>query len=261
MQLLEDAQDEDERRDRHAADLLAVAGAVEDGLVVLLHRRVFLRADVELRRHDVLRIRHRVPDRVVEVVDVHELVAVLAAADHREAVARVGPVVEQREDAEALRADEALRTDDRDAEAFLDRLTADVLRVDLGVSVGPDADHRVGLVDRVLLRDAVDGRRGDLDHAVELELARGVQHVTATIDLRRTNILLTIKGKCRGAMHHHIAPFRHLLNRRDITHIAERELQPRLLLLRIIKVRNIKYADFFDALRAKVTNQIDAQKP
>ena len=82
-------------------------------MVQVSHLLTYL--EIELGRDDVLRIRHRVPDRMVEVVHVHQLVAVLAAADHRKAVAGVSPVVEEREYAEPLRADETLRTYDRDA--------------------------------------------------------------------------------------------------------------------------------------------------
>ena len=57
-------------------------------------------------------------DRVAEVLDVEELVAIVAAPDHREVVPGVRPVVEEREDPETLRPDERLRTDYRDDEPF-----------------------------------------------------------------------------------------------------------------------------------------------
>ena len=93
MKLLEDTQNEHERLDRHSLNLLAVTGPIENGLIILLHRGEFLRSDVELGRDDLFRIGHRIPDGVIEIVDIHKLITVLPAADHREAVPGIRPVV------------------------------------------------------------------------------------------------------------------------------------------------------------------------
>ena len=176
------------------------------------------------------------------------------AADHREAVPRVRPVVEEREYAEALRADEALRTDDRDAVPLLDRLAADVLRVDLRMAVGPHADERIGLVDRMLLGDAVDRRRGNLHHAVAAELAARGEHVAASVDLGRVDVVLGVERKRRRAVHHDVASLDALLDRRDVAYVAERELKPALALLRILEVGYVENANFLHALRAEETD-------
>src|SRR3712207_7760797 len=77
---------------READDLLAAPGVVEDGLVVLLHRGELLGPDVEGVVHLLFRQSQAEGDGVAEVLDVEELVAVVAASDHREVVTGGRPV-------------------------------------------------------------------------------------------------------------------------------------------------------------------------
>src|SRR5918998_1050714 len=113
-QPVQDPQAPDRGRRGEADHLLAVPGVVEDGLVILLHRGELLGPDVEGVVHLLLGEGEAEGDGVAEVLDVEELVAVVAAPDHREVMPGVSPVVEESEDAEALRADERLGADDRD---------------------------------------------------------------------------------------------------------------------------------------------------
>ncbi len=87
---------------------------------------------------------------------VEKLVAVASAADHREAVAGVRPVIEEREHAKPFRADERFGTDDRDASPAR-ALEALLFRQNLGASIRPDADQRVVLYKRMMVGDAVHG--------------------------------------------------------------------------------------------------------
>ena len=176
-------------------------------------------------------------------------------------MAGVGPVVEEREHAEPLGADEALRADDRDAVALLDRGAADLLGVDLRLAVGADADQRVGLVDRVLLRHAVDGGRGDLDHAVDLETAAGAEHVAAAVDLGGEDVLLAVERQRGRAVDHDVAALDRAVDRRLVAHVAERELKPRLGLLGVVEVRDVEHPYLLHALRAQEPYQIDSEKP
>src|SRR5215204_444532 len=181
-ELVEDPQTPDRRRRGEADYLLAVPGVVEDGLVVLFHRGELLRPNVEGFVDLGLREREAEGDGVAEVLDVEELVAVVAAPDHGEVVSGVRPVVEQREDAEALRADKGLGADDRDRESSGAVLQADHLRLDLGLPVRTHALQLVRLVEGMVVRYPVDRRRGDVYHALHPVPQGRVEHVTCPLD-------------------------------------------------------------------------------
>ena len=120
------------------------------------------------------------PDGLAQIVDVQQLVAVVAAADHGEAAAVLGPVVEQGEDAQALGADEALGPDDRHDHALLAELLAHAFGFDLGHAVGADAVQLVVLQQGVVVGNAVDRGGGDVHeppHAVRLRPSAGAARV------------------------------------------------------------------------------------
>ena len=93
---------------------------------------------------------------------------------------------------------------------------------------------------------------------VEIELPRRVQDILRAIDFGRVDVPLGIKRKRRGAMDHDIATLGDLLHRRDIADITLRELEPRLGLLGIVEVGNVKNSNLIHLLRAKETDEIYA---
>lgn len=182
MEFFEDFEGQGDGFGWEAVNFLTVAGAIEDGLVVFFHGGKDCCTDIEFSIHRVLGVGEAVPDCVAEVFDVQELVAVMAATDHGEAVAGVGPIVEECEDAEAFGADERFWAEDGDAEAARAGLTAEGFRLNLCVSVGADADEGIGFEDGVFFWHAVDGGGGDLDHAGAVGMQAGVEHIFAAID-------------------------------------------------------------------------------
>ena len=101
-----------------------------------------------------------------------QLVAVAAVAEHVDAAALADPVEQDLEDAEPLGPDERLGPNDHDLQAPAAELLRDLLGLDLRLAVVADADERVVLVDRVLLRNAVHGRRRDQDRAAHAGVER-----------------------------------------------------------------------------------------
>ena len=82
---------------------------------------------------------------------------------------------------------------------------ADLLRLDLRLAVPADADERVVLVDRMLLRDAVDRGRRDEDDAAHARLGRGGEHVRRAADVHRADRLARGLDRERGGrVHDHV---------------------------------------------------------
>ena len=260
MKFLENSQNKDNRLNRHSLNLLTVSGTVENSLIILFHRSEFFSSDIKLGRHDVFRIGHRVPNRMIEVVDIHKLVTVVAAADHRKTVTSIRPVVEKREHPQTLRSDETLRTDNRNGIPLLYRFTTDIFSIYFSLAVRPDANKRIGLVNRMFFRNAVNCGRRYLNHTIEIELPRRVKNVAATVDLCRKNIFFRIKRQSRRAVNDDIAPFGHLLYGRNVAYIAQRELKPWLVLLRIFKIGYIQYTNLIHSLRTQKTDEINPEK-
>ena len=61
-------------------------------------------------------------------------------------------------------------------------------------------------------------------------------------------------------MDNDVAAFRDALDRRDVADIALHEAKPRLALLRIVEVGDVKDADFLDALLTEEADEIDSEK-
>ena len=128
-------------------------------LEILAHGAEPLRSDVE-RVIDEIPVGGRAQvDGPTQVLDVEQLVEVVARAQQREVPALIGPVVEELEHSEALRPDEALGAEDGDAHASGAKRQAYLFRLDLGLAVRAHALQAIVLVDRVVIRDAVDGGR------------------------------------------------------------------------------------------------------
>jgi len=102
----EDFQGKDNRPRGEGYDVLAKAGFIEDGLVILTHGGVFTRTDVEVIIDFRFGQGHAGMDCAAEIFDVEELVAVAAGTDHGEALTFAGPFVEDGKDAQTFWADE-----------------------------------------------------------------------------------------------------------------------------------------------------------
>ena len=75
---------------------------------------------------------------LAKILNAEELVSIPTAADQRKVTPVARPVVEQGEDAQALRADERLGSDDRH-HPLSSELKRDHLGLDLGLAIGADA--------------------------------------------------------------------------------------------------------------------------
>src|SRR5262249_35008171 len=121
---------------------------------ILAHRPELGRTDVERlagrRGHG-----RRAHDRVDEILDGKQLVAVVPLAEDVDPSSLSDPVEQDLEDTEALRSDEGLRPNDRRL-AGCD--ATETLGVDLRLAVPTDADEWVVLLDRMLLGNPVDRR-------------------------------------------------------------------------------------------------------
>ena len=116
-------------------------------------------------------------DRVDEILDGEQLVAVRAVAEHGDPPALADPVEEDLEDAEPLRPDEGLRADDCHVEAAPPEASCDLLGLDLRAAVVADSVQRRVLVDRMDLGDSVDGGGRDDECAADPRFERGGEQV------------------------------------------------------------------------------------
>ena len=149
----------------------------------------------------VHRQRQAADDGLAEVLDVEQLVAVAAVADHREVALVERPVVEQREDAQPLRADERLGPQHGHDEARGAEPLGLRLGRDLRNPVRADAVQPVVLLQRMVIGNAVDGRRRDVDGALDAVVARGLEHDPRADDVGGVDVLGRIERQRRGAVH------------------------------------------------------------
>ena len=134
---LEPAEDDLRGTRRNRAQLRGRPRVGDQSLEVGAHGAELRCSDVEHLAGHVRR--RRTQDRVDEVIDCEELVPVVPAAEHRNALALADPVEQDLEHAEPLRADERLRADDHRLEAGA---AHELLRADLRLAVRTDADER-----------------------------------------------------------------------------------------------------------------------
>ncbi len=92
--------------------------------------------------------------------------------------------------------------------------------LDLGLAVRADALQLVVLEKWVVVGDAVNCRRGDMDHALDALFIGGLEHVAAAVDVGRINVLRRIQGQCRGRVHDHVHALHGALDRRQIANVA-----------------------------------------
>ncbi len=154
-------------------------------LEVLAHRAEPGGADVQRLACD--RSVEAPDDRLYEVLDGEQLVAIRAVAEDRDPAALADPVEQDLEHAEPLGADEGLGPDDHHLEPASSECCAELLRLDLGGTVVPHADERVVLEDRMSLRDAVDSRRRHENHSTDAGLERGGERDRRPLDVDRAD--------------------------------------------------------------------------
>src|SRR5207253_493985 len=119
-----------------------------------------------------------------EVLDGKKLIAVVSPAEDVDLPPLADPVEQDLEDTEPLGPDERFRPDDRRLDGGD---AAQRLGVDLRLAVPPDADERVVLLDRMLLRYSVHRRRGNEDDAPGTGVVRRVQDVLRAADVDRAD--------------------------------------------------------------------------
>ena len=129
----------------------------------------------------------RADDRLHEVLDREELVAVRPVAEDRDPPSLANPVEEDLEHTQPLGTDERLRTDDDRVESSPSERQAEPLGVDLRLPVVPDTDERIVLVDRMVVGHAVHSSRRDQHDAPDAGLERGTQRDRCALDVDPTD--------------------------------------------------------------------------
>ena len=236
----------------------AVAGAVEHGLHVVAHGPEVARRDVEGVVDPLCLARQAQPDHLAQVVHVEQLVAVVAPSEQREAVAVGGPLVEQFEGAQALGADEALRSQHRHAQAAQPVLDARAFGLDLGFAVGPHAPHRVGLHEGVVVGDAVDRRRRNEHHARHTALPGGIEHQLRAADVGGADLGFRRQRQRRGAVHDGLHALQGPHHGAGVAHVAQHRVDA--IALGVIEGRDVQRTHAH-AARQQEADEVDAQEP
>ncbi len=236
-----------------------MAGIVQHRLIIFAHGGEIFGADVERVVHHGRRQRHGQPDGFAEVFHVKQLVAVAPVADHRESVARVGPVIKQRKHPKALRPNERFGPDDRHAHPLLAERDAFFFGGNFSAAIRTHAGQFVGLQQRVMVGNAVHRRAGNHDEARHARLLGGRQQIARAIHVRGHDVALGIERQCGGGMNDHahaVHCARHGCHIADVTGV-----QFHTVFFGIIKRHDVQRADVRFALGPQVPNQIDSQKP
>ena len=129
---------------------------VDQRLEILTDGPELLRADVQ-RLPGGGPLARREQDRLDEILDREQLVPVGAVAQRVDPAPVADPVEEDLEDPEPLGPDERLRAQDHAVQAAPHEGADGVFGLDLRLAVVADAVERVVLLDRMLVRHAVDG--------------------------------------------------------------------------------------------------------
>ena len=170
----------------------------------------------------------------------------------------LGPVVEECEDAEALRADERLGADDRHAHPLRAKLQALLLCRNFGLAVGADTVEKVGLEQRVVVRDSVDGGGGDVHKALDADGLGSNEEVARPHDVRGINILLCVQGQGGGGVDHPGDVLHGPGHGRGIADVANETLDP--VTFRVIERRQVERPDVGLALGEEMPDEVDAEE-
>ena len=180
-----------------------------------------------------------------------------AAAEDREVVAIARPVEEQLEGAEPFRSDERLGSEDRHAQALGADLQAHALGADLGLAIGADPLQPIVLVDRVMVGNAVDGGRRDVDEARDAVLEGALQDDAGALDVGGEDLGPAVEGQRRGAMDDDVDPAHRAVDGRAVANVAP-DLVDRNS-LRIVERRDVERAHGVPA-RQQETDEVDAEE-
>ena len=202
----------------------------------------------ELARADIQRLARDVSveaadDRVDEILDGEQLIAVRAVAEDRNPAPLPDPVEQDLEDAEPLRADERLRAHGRELEPALPKRARHGLGLDLGPSVGADTDERITLVDRVALWHAVYRSRRDQHHPPHAGVERRGKKRRRPADVDRANRLARrLDRQRRRRMHEHLGAGDELGRAPPVADVAA-QLLDRCFELRVVERGEVERAD------------------
>lgn len=204
VQLFEDTEREHGERRGRPDRALTGARIIDRGLEVLLHRAELVRADVEDGVHVRFVPGEHELHRADEIVDVHELILVVAPAHHRDVRARFDPVEKDLKDAETLGTDERLRAKYGHTLAHPAEVRTDFLGLDLRLAVRPDAIERRLLGDRVRIVGSVDRGRGHVDNAVDGLLLCGPEDVSRAVDGGLADAPVVPQRERSGGVNHRV---------------------------------------------------------
>src|SRR5215217_1014343 len=216
-------------------------GVVEDGLVILLHRRELLSAYIGSVVHPLLGEREAAVYRLAQILDVEELLALLAGPDHGEVVPGKGTVVEEREDPEPLGTHERLRPDNGHYHAPGAVLEADHLGLDLGLPVWPHALQPVRLVQRMMIRYPVHRRRRDVRNPFHTMPPGRLQDIARPLYVRRVDLLRRVEWQSGRGVHHEVHALHRPVHDDLIADITLDDLDPTPL--RVVELLDVQRSE------------------
>ena len=244
------------RREGH--DALAKACRVQHGLEILLNRRELPRPDVEGVVHLGSIEGQTEEDRLAEIFHIKELIAILPVARQREVLAIFGPIVKHGENAEAFGANEGLGPENRHTHASCPVAQTEFFRLDLRLTVRANAVHPIGLKQRMVIGNAIDCRRRDVDTAFDPVRGGGLNDIARAINISRKNIGGFVERERGGGMHHQIYARHRLHDGGLVADVARMDGNARPL--RIIERGNVEGAHLVATVE-EVANEVNAKEP
>ena len=211
---------------------------VDQRLEILADGPELLRADVQ-RLPGSGAFARREQDRVDEILDREQLVPVGAVTQCVDPTAVADPVEEDLEDAEPFGPDERLRAQDHAVQAAPHERADRVLGLDLGLAVVADAVERVILLDRVLVRHAVDSG-GDEHDAPHAGLGGGRKQGQRAVDVDGLDLRPRSADRKRGrGVHEDPRALNELARRRFVTDVPS-ELANLSFELRVVQADEVE---------------------
>ena len=133
--------------------------------------------------------------------------------------------------------------------------------LDLALAVGADAVEPVRLEERVVVGDAVDGGRGDVDAALHAEVDARLEDVAGAVDVRAADLRLGVERERRGAVDDEVVALHRLRERRQVADVVAEDLDARVVLLGVVELRDVVARDLLRAVREEVPDEVDAEEP
>src|SRR5690606_25647198 len=111
----------------------------------------------------------------------------------------------------------------------------------------------------MMIRHAVDCRRGNLNDTLDAMLLSRLEHVTRAIDVGRENVFTAVKRQRRRAVNDDIHTLHGAVHRRPVANVAFDGRDLSMTALRIIELGDIERRHPMPA-RQQVAHEIDAKK-